>query len=117
MGIALSANEQLVFVLTATTVDRFSLNTATGVLTPLGSFAHGLTIPHYPGVTQIALDPTETKLFISGSSGRADVLAVFSTLGVPLSIVAGIAANGGIDTATLRVPTRGMSWNDIDRYK
>lgn len=118
MGIAITANNQLVFVLTATTVDRFALNTATGVLTPLGSFLHGLAIPHYLGVTQIALDPPETKLFISGSSaGRAagDLLAVFSLLGVPLGVVPGIFANDGIDTATLRIPTRGISWLDADR--
>jgi DNA-binding beta-propeller fold protein YncE len=109
MGIAVTANDQLAFVLTATSVDRFSFNTNTGVLTFLDSFAHGLTIPHYRGIAQIALDATETKLFISGTLAGNDVLAAFTTTGAQLGVIAGIQANGGVVTAAFPKPTRGIS--------
>lgn len=113
-GIAVSSDYTRVFVLTADTVDRFSFDPTTGVIAFLGSFAHGLTIPYYPGVNQIAVDPTNTRLFVSGtlpglSRAPADVLAVFTTQGVSLGTIAGIEANGGVVTSGHLVPTRGIS--------
>ncbi|WP_129480051.1 hypothetical protein [Fictibacillus sp. S7] len=64
-------------------------------LTPVGSFAHGLGVTgDFFGVDQMALDATQSKLFIS----LGGILAVLTASGTPLGTIPGVYANEGIST-------------------
>jgi DNA-binding beta-propeller fold protein YncE len=97
-SLAVTRDGRHVFALTASNVDIFAFDPVAGSLTLLRSFAHGLNIPTYYGVDQIALDACETKLFIS-ASGQ---VAVFTTYGLPLGTVAGAEGSGGIAICPMR---------------
>ena len=92
-SLAVTRDGRHVFALGSANVDIYSFDSVAGSLTLLRSFAHGLGITPYYGVDQIALDPSETKLFIS-AYGQ---VAVFTTYGLPLGTVSGASGPGGID--------------------
>ena len=94
--IVVSRDGTIVFILTESTVDIFNFNPQTGTLSLFKSFGHGLLIDPTPlfGVDQMALDPSETKLFISANISRE--LKVFTINGNLLGFITGIEANGGI---------------------
>lgn len=91
--LAVSRDGRYVFALTTNNVDIYSFNPVAGSLTLLRSFAHGLTVTAYFGIERLALDATDTRLFISHDAG----LAVFTTYGLPLGSVAGINDGRGVD--------------------
>lgn len=91
-SMAVSNDGKHLFVLGLSNVDIFFFDPVAGNLTLERSFAHELDISSYYGVDQIALDPSETRLFIS-AIGQ---LAVFSTSGTKLGVVAGVAGPGGL---------------------
>lgn len=95
-SMAVASDGSHVFVLGLTNVDIFAFDPVAGSLTLERSFAHGLGITSYYGVDQIALDPSETRLFIS-ASGQ---VAVFSTFGTKLGTVSGAAGPGGLAIAS-----------------
>jgi DNA-binding beta-propeller fold protein YncE len=96
-----------VFALGASNVDVFSFDAVAGSLTLENSFAHGLSIDPFFGVDQIALDPDDIRLFISGRG----TLAVFTTYGLPLGTVSGAAGPGGLDIARSAQPSD-PCWQD-----
>ncbi|HWP96464.1 MAG TPA: hypothetical protein VN426_06410 [Syntrophomonadaceae bacterium] len=91
-SMAVSSDGTHLFVLGLTNVDIFAFDPVAGSLVLERSFAHNLGITSYYGVDQIALDPSETRLFIS-ASGQ---VAVFSTSGTKLGTVSGVAGPGGL---------------------
>ncbi len=91
-SMAISKNGKYLFVLGLTNVDIFTFDAVAGSLTLLRSFAHGLEITSFYGVDQIALDPSETRLFISGQN----LVSVFTTYGTPMGTVTGALGPGGI---------------------
>jgi DNA-binding beta-propeller fold protein YncE len=94
--IVVSRDGSTVYVLTESTVDIFNFNQLSGTLSFVKSFGHGLLIDPRPlfGANQMALNKTETKLFISANISRE--LKVFTISGKVVGYVAGIEANGGI---------------------
>lgn len=113
-SIVVSRDGKKVYVLTSTTVDIFDFNpNVSPYLTPanpVSYFLHGLDITHYYGVDQIALDKTETKLFISG---KGTLKGFNPESGAELGSVQGVNSDGGI--AILRTyqppqPTRGFDF-------
>ncbi len=91
-SMAVSSDGRHLFVLGSTNVDIFAFDPVAGNLILERSFAHGLSITLFFGVDQIALDPSETRLFISA----AGQVAVFSTSGTKLGTVSGVAGPGGL---------------------
>lgn len=91
-SMAVSRDGRYLFALGLSNIDIFSFDLIAGKLTLERSFAHGLGINTYFGVDQIALDPSETRLFIS-AFGQ---VAVFTTWGTKLGTVAGAAGGGGL---------------------
>lgn len=95
---AVSRDGRKVYVLTSNTVDIFNFDPLLApFLTKVGSFDHGLSIADYLSIEQIALDRTETKLFIS-SAGNV-VRAFNAQTGQFISDVQGVVPNGGIATS------------------
>lgn len=86
------------FALTDANVDIFAFDPVAGSLRLERSFAHGLDIEQFFGVDQIALDPRETKLFISSNGA----VTVFTTYGLRLGTVLGAEGPGGIATCQMR---------------
>ena len=97
-SLAITSDGRHLFALTSANVDIFAFDPVAGSLMLLRSFAHGLSISSFFGVDQIALDPCETKLFIS-ANGQ---VAVFTTYGLRLGSVAGAEGPGGIAICTKR---------------
>ncbi|HWP96465.1 MAG TPA: hypothetical protein VN426_06415 [Syntrophomonadaceae bacterium] len=97
-SMAVSRDGRHLFVLGSRNVDIFAFDPAAGSLTLERSFSHGLGINTFFGVDQIALDPSETRLFIS-AFGQ---VAVFTTSGTKLGTVAGAAGSGGLAICPLR---------------
>lgn len=95
-SMAISRDGRHLFVLGMTSVFIFKFHPASGNLALVSSFAHGLQITSFFGVDQIALDPSETKLFIS-ATGQ---VAVFSTCGTLLGTVADVSGPGGLAICT-----------------
>ena len=95
-SMAISRNGRYVFLLGSSHVDIFKFDPVSANLTLERSFAHGLGINLLFGVDQIALDPSEQRLFIS-AFGQ---VAVFTTFGLKLGTVAGIAGFGGLAIGT-----------------
>lgn len=91
-SLAITRDGTHLFALTASNVDIYAFDRVAGRLTLERSFAHGLEITQYFGVDQIALDASDTRLFIS-ALGQ---VAVFTTYGLPLGTVAGAEGPGGI---------------------
>ena len=91
-SMAITRDGRHVFVLTSTNVDIYAFDPVAGSLTFLRSFAHGLSISSYYGVDQIALDNSETRLFISGQGQ----VSAFTTYGMLLGNVQGASGPGGI---------------------
>lgn len=91
-SLAMTRDGRHLFVLAAAEVGIYSFDPVAGNLTPERSFAHGLSIASFFGVEQIALDASETRLFIS-ANGQ---VAVFTTYGLPLGTVAGASGPGGL---------------------
>jgi hypothetical protein len=81
-----------VFALSSEFVSIYSFDPVAGNLTFQRSFAHGLAIDSFFGVEQIALDASETRLFVSSIGS----VAVFTTYGLPLGTVTGASGPGGI---------------------
>ena len=94
--IIVSRDGTMVFVLTESTVDIFNFNAQSGRLNLIDSFGHGLLLDPIPlfGTDQMALNLTETKLFISANISRE--LKVFTINGKLVDFVPGVEANGGI---------------------
>lgn len=92
-SMAISRDGRHLFVLGSSNVDIFTFDPVSGTLALARSFVHGLQITSFFGVDQIALDPSETRLFIS-ATGQ---LAVFTTFGTLLGAVADVAGPGGVD--------------------
>jgi DNA-binding beta-propeller fold protein YncE len=95
-SMAVSKSGRYVFLLGRVNVDIFTFDPVSGSLALARSFAHGLGITSYYGVDQIALDPYEERLFISANGE----VAVFTTYGVKLGTVTGIAGPGGLAIGT-----------------
>lgn len=91
-SLAITRDSRHLFVLADSNVDIYAFDPVAGSLTLERSFAHGLDIEHYYGVDQIALDASETRLFISA---RGQV-AAFTTYGLPLGNIMGVEGPGGI---------------------
>lgn len=91
-SMAVTFNNKHVFALCTNNVDIYSFDQVAGNLTLERSFAHGLSIASFFGVDQIALDPDEKRLFISGNGE----VAVFTTSGTPLGTVFGASGPGGL---------------------
>ncbi|HOF99845.1 MAG TPA: hypothetical protein PKW29_01945 [Clostridia bacterium] len=92
-SLAVSGNGRHIFALGIANVDIFSFDPVSGSLRLARSFAHGLSIAINIGIDQIALDPTESRLFISAT----DRLAAFTTYGIPLgSVEGGVSGLGGL---------------------
>lgn len=86
-----------VFVLTTGgVITEYAFTLSAPFLTPVNSFPTGLGAIAYFGVDQLALDATQTKLFVSASASQ--VLAAFGTDGTSLGTIPGIQANGGVAT-------------------
>lgn len=88
----ISSDGKHLFALSTSAVYIFSFDPIAGNLRLERSFNHGLFISTFYGVEQIALDATETRLFIS-ANGQ---VAVFTTFGLPLGTVAGASGPGGL---------------------
>ncbi len=103
---AVSRNGTTVYVLTVTAVDIFSFNAATGILTLVDSFQHGLSLGIiYIGVDYLGLDISETRLFVAG----AGTLAAFTVTGQLVGSVAGVNSDAGV--ALRQSPVlRGIKW-------
>ena len=91
-SLAITRDGRHLFVLADSNVDIYAFDPVAGSLTFERSFAHGLDIEHYYGVDQIALDASETRLFISA---RGQV-AAFTTYGLLLGNIMGVEGPGGI---------------------
>jgi len=91
-SMVVSSDGRHLFVLGLTNVDIFSFDPVAGNLTLENSFSHGLNIVTYFGVDQVALDPSQTRLFISA----VGQVAVFTTYGLPLGVVSGASGPGGL---------------------
>lgn len=91
-SMAISRDGRHLFVLGLSNVDIFTFDPVSGSLALARSFAHGLQITSFFGVDQIALDPSETRLFIS-ATGQ---VAVFTTFGTRLGTVADVSGPGGL---------------------
>lgn len=91
-SMAVTGDGRHLFVLGPQFVDIYAFDAVAGNLALLRSFAHGLQISSFFGVDQIALDPSETRLFISA----VGQVAVFTTYGLPLGSVDGSGGPGGI---------------------
>lgn len=91
-SMAISRDGRHLFVLGSSNVDIFTFDPVSGSLVLARSFAHGLQITSFFGVDQIALDPSETRLFIS-ATGQ---VAVFTTFGTLLGTVADVSGPGGL---------------------
>lgn len=105
---AVSRNGTTVYVLTYTTVDVFGFNAATGILTPVDSFQHGLSydpVGLYTGIDYLGLDISETRLFLAG----AGTLVAFTVTGQPLGSVAGVISDAGVALRQSAV-LRGIKW-------
>lgn len=94
LTIVVSNNGRRVYVLTESTVDVFNFNPISGTMSFANSFGHGLQIDFLFGVEQMALDPSETRLFISASGSRE--LKVFTITGTLVGFVPGVQARGGV---------------------
>jgi DNA-binding beta-propeller fold protein YncE len=91
--IAVSEAGHTVYVLTDDSVKVYEFDTVAKRLTLVNSFGHNLSIAYYPGIDQMALDATGTKLFICGM----EKLSAFNISGVFLRNVSGIKnPDGGI---------------------
>lgn len=102
--IVVTRDGNTVFVLTDSTVDVFTFTPSAPFLTPAFSFPHGLPLNTiFFGVEIMALDATQTKLFIS--SVNSNTLAAFTTDGTPLGTVPGVVAEGGVATCLPQPPT------------
>lgn len=99
-SLAVTSDSRHVFALGSTSVDIYSFDPVAGSLSLERSFAHGLTITSFFGVDQIALDHSETRLFISA----VGQVAVFTTYGLPLGTVTGAAGPGGLDICRCKRP-------------
>jgi 6-phosphogluconolactonase (cycloisomerase 2 family) len=95
-SMAISRDGRNLFVLGSLNVYIFTFDPVSGTLALARSFAHGLQITSFFGVDQIALDPSETRLFIS-ATGQ---VAVFTTLGTLLGTVADVSGPGGLAICT-----------------
>jgi DNA-binding beta-propeller fold protein YncE len=91
-SMAISKDGRHLFVLGSSNVDIFTFDPVSGSLALARSFAHGLQITSFFGVDQIALDLSETRLFISA----AGQVAVFTTFGTFLGTVADVSGPGGL---------------------
>ena len=91
-SMAISKDGRHVFVLGSSNVDIFTFDPVSGSLALARSFVHGLQITSFFGVDQIALDHSENRLFIS-ATGQ---VAVFTTFGTFLGIVADVSGPGGL---------------------
>lgn len=92
-SLAVSKDGRHIFALGIANVDIFTFDPIAGSLHLARSFAHGLSIATGIGIDQIALDPAESRLFISAT----DTLAAFTTYGIPLgSVEGGVSGLGGI---------------------
>lgn len=91
-SMAVSRDGRHLFVLGSSNVDIFTFDPVSGSLALARSFAHGLQITSFFGVDQIALDPSETRLFIS-ATGQ---VTVFTTFGTFLGTVADVSGPGGL---------------------
>jgi DNA-binding beta-propeller fold protein YncE len=91
-SMVISRDGRHLFVLGSSNVDIFTFDPVSGSLVLARSFAHGLQITPFFGVDQIALDPSETRLFIS-ATGQ---VAVFTTFGTLLGTVADVSGPGGL---------------------
>lgn len=91
-SMAITKDGRYLFVLGSSNVDIFTFDPYIGSLALARSFAHGLQISSFFGVDQIALDPSETRLFIS-AVGQVAVFTVFGTL---LGTVDDVSGPGGL---------------------
>jgi DNA-binding beta-propeller fold protein YncE len=91
-SMAISRDGRHLFVLGSSNVDIFTFDPVSGSLALARSFAHGLQIASFFGVDQIALDPSETRLFISATGE----VVVFTTFGTFLGTVADVSGPGGL---------------------
>ncbi len=91
-SMAVSRDGKHLFVLGTNDVAIFAFDPIAGYLSFERSFAHGLKISSYLGVDQIALNASETRLFISGEGE----VAAFTTYGVKLGSVADVSGPGGL---------------------
>lgn len=106
LSFAVSRNGTMVYVLTRSTVEIFSFDAATGILTLADSFQHGLPYSRsYIGLEYLGLDISETRLFFAGS----ETLVAFTVTGQPLGSVAGVISDAGVALRQSAV-LRGIKW-------
>lgn len=91
-SMAVASDGRILFVLGPDLVSIYAFDPVTGYLSLQRSFPHGLSIQLYYGVDQIALDASETRLFISG----VGEVAVFTTYGARIGTVADASGPGGL---------------------
>ena len=91
-SMAITKDGRHLFALGSDVVSIYAFDPVSGYLSFQRSFPHGLTISSFFGVDQIALDPSETRLFISAEGE----VAVFTTYGTRLGTVAGVSGPGGL---------------------
>lgn len=100
--VVVSKDGKSIYVLTAEYVDVFGFDPATGTISSLFSFAHGMNrgAGGYYGVDQMDLDSSDSKLFIAanGFIGASPQLKVFALDGTFLGEVSGVLADAGVCT-------------------